>query len=259
MKKILFLLFFPIALSAQYATTSYVTLNEGMEKDYLKIEELWSEYHKEAVKNGHKSSWAIWKVDPTGYDDKVESSRIPHFMIVETYNNKTLLDEESDRYDTEGMKKIKTLIKQKLKGKISNRNINKILSKNVEKERRSYIHQGLAGTPLTGGSLKAGDIMRVTPMKQLEDDYEKYETEFYQKIFSNNVMKGNHRWWAFSKIIDRSENALTFGTHSAWNIGIKGKQLDLPKDFASQKIMEITGTARKMYNPTTYELVYIVD
>jgi hypothetical protein len=48
MKKLLFLLFFPIALSAQYATTSYITLNEGMEKDYLKIEELWSEYHKEA-------------------------------------------------------------------------------------------------------------------------------------------------------------------------------------------------------------------
>ena len=259
MKKLLFLLFFPIALSAQYATTSYITLNEGMEKDYLKIEELWSEYHKEAVKKGHKSSWAIWKVDPTGYDDKVESTRIPHFMIVETYKSKTLLDEEFARYDVEGMKKINNLIKQKLKGKISSRNINKILGKNVEKERRSYLHQGLAGTPLTGGSLKPGDIMQITPMEQLEDDYEKYETEFYQKIFSNNVMKGNHRYWGFSKIIDRSENALTFGTHSAWNIGIEGKQLDFPQDFVSQKIMEITDNARKMYNATKFELVYVVD
>ena len=180
-------------------------------------------------------------------------------MIVETYKSKALLDEEFARYDVEGMKKINNLIKQKLKGKISSRNINKILGKNIEKERRSYVHQGVAGTPLTGGSLKPGDIMQVTPMEQLEDDYEKYETEFYQKIFSNNVMKGNHRYWGFSKIIDRSENALTFGTHSAWNIGIEGKQLDFPQDFVSQKIMEITDDARKMYNATTFELVYIVD
>ena len=72
-------------------------------------------------------------------------------------------------------------------------------------------------------------------------------------------MKGNHRYWGFSKIIDRSENALTFGTHSAWNIGIEGKQLEFPQDFVSQKIMEITDNARKMYNATTFELVYIVD
>ena len=62
-----------------------------------------------------------------------------------------------------------------------------------------------------------------------------------------------------TKIIGRSDNALTFNTHAAWNIGIEGKELELPKDFASQKIMEITGAARKMYNPTTYELVYRVE
>ena len=92
-------------------------------------------------KNRHKSSWAIWKVDPTGYDDKIESSRIQHFMIVETYKSKALLDQEFARYDVEGMKKINNFIKQKLKRKISSRNTNKILGKNVEKERRAYVHQ----------------------------------------------------------------------------------------------------------------------
>jgi hypothetical protein len=36
-------------------------------------------------------------------------------------------------------------------------------------------------------------------------------------------------------------------------------QLEFPQDFVSQKIMEITDNARKMYNATTFELVYIVD
>ncbi len=261
MKKILLLLaclIFNISFS-QYASSSFVTLKEGMDKSYLEIEKLWSEYHKEAIKKGHKSNWAIWKVDPTGYEDKIEKSRIPHYMIVETFKSKELLDEEMSRYNKEGLKKINQLIKQKLKGKISSRNIDKILMKNVEKERRMYIHQGLAGTPFTGGSLKPGDKMQVAPMQQLQEDYEQYEIQFYQKIFSDNVMKGNHRWWGFTKIIDRSDNALKFNTHAAWNIGIDGKQLEFPDDFASQKIMEITNNARKMYTPTSFELIYFVE
>ena len=89
MKKLLIaLILFPLLGYSQYAASSFVTLNEGMEEAYLKIEKLWSEYHKEAVKKGHKNSWSIWKVDPTGYDDKIEKSRIPHFMIVENFRYK---------------------------------------------------------------------------------------------------------------------------------------------------------------------------
>ena len=249
---------FSIAFS-QYATSSFITLNEGMEDAYLEIEKLWSEYHKEGVKKGYKNSWSIWRVDPTGYEDKIDKSRIPHFMILETYESKEQLDNEFARYDEKGMMEIISLIKKKMKGKMSSSKVGKILSKNVEKERRSYMHQGLAATPFTGGSLKLGDKMQVTPMQQLQDDYEKYETEFYQKIFSENVMKGNHRYWGFTKIIGRSDNALNINTHSAWNMGFDGKNLDLPQDFVSQKIIEITDDARKMYNATTLELVLHVE
>ena len=258
-KTLLAFILFPLIGYSQYAAGSFVTLNEGMEDSYLKIEKLWSEYHKEAVKKGYKNSWSIWKVDPTGYDDKIEKSRIPHFMILETYSTKEKMDEEFARYDKKGLANIRALIKKKMKGKMSSSQVDKILSKNVEKERRGYIHQGLSATPFTGGSLKPGDKMQVTPMQQLQDDYEKFETEFYQKIFLDNIMKGNHRWWGFTKIIGRSDNALTFVTHSAWNIGIEGKEFEMPKDFASQKIIEITDAARKMYNPTTFELVYRVE
>ena len=243
----------------QFASTSFVTLNDGMEKAYLELEEVWSEYHKEAVKNGQKSSWAIWKVDPTGYEDKIEKSRIPNFLIVETYESKEQMDDEAKRYTPEGFKKIQSIIKRRLKGKMSSSKINSILSKKVDKERRVYHHQALASTPFTGGGLKPGDKLVITPMQQLEDDYEKYETEFFQKIFADNVMKGNHRWWGFTKIFNRSENALTFNTHAAWNMPIEGKQLDFPEDFASQKVFELTGKARKSYNPTSYELVMVVD
>jgi hypothetical protein len=96
-------------------------------------------------------------------------------------------------------------------------------------------------------------------MKQLQDDYEDYEVNFYKNIFSKHVMDGNHRWWGFSKIIDRNENALDISTHSAWNMWSEGKTIKWPEDFSSKKIMEITPQARKMYNPIQLTLVYVAD
>ena len=261
MKNIFFLIAwaFTLSVSAQYVSSSFVTLNEGMDQAYLDIEMLWKVYHQDAIQSGRKTGWSIWKVSPENYDDKVDASRIPHYLIVETFATKEALDQEMASYNEEGLANITKLIKQKFKGKISARKIDQILSKDVNKERRTYIHQGIAQTPFTGGGLKPGDKMVLAPMEQLQEDYEQYETEFYQKVFADNVMKGNHRWWGFTKIIDRSENALGFTTHAAWNIGFDGKTVEFPQDFVSQKIISITGAARKMYNPVQLELIYVAD
>ena len=40
---------------------------------------------------------------------------------------------------------------------------------------------------------------------------------------------------------------------------IEGKNMEMPEDFSSKKIMEITPQARKMNNPIQLTLVYVVD
>jgi len=261
MKKIFVLitvLFFNFTFS-QYASGSFIVLNEGMEEDYLMTEKLWQVYHKKSVKDGHKNHWSIWKVDVTNYEDKIEEDRFPDYFILEGYNTLDDLTAESDRYSPEGLKEISNYIKSKMKGKMSSRAIDKILSKSVRKETRMYHHQFLAATPFTGGGLKVGDKMTIAPMQQLQDDYEDFETNFYKDLFNERVMNGDHRWWGFSKVINRNDNALTISTHTAWNMFIDGKELGWPEDFASRKIMEITPQARKMYNPIQLTLVYVVD
>ena len=261
MKKILLSVLFLCSgiANGQYASTIFVTLNDGMEQAYLDIEMLWQAYHEETVKQGLKSGWSVWKIDPAGYDDKIEASRTPDYLIIESYATMEAMEKQNASYTTEGIEAIVNTIKRKFRGKISSRKIDRMLAKDVNKERRTYVHQMLAQTPFTGGDLKPGEKMVLAPMQQLQDDYEQYETAFYQKVFADNVMKGNHRWWGFTKIIDRSENAINNTTHAAWNIGIEGKSMDMPQDFASQKIFEITSEARKMYNPITLELVYTVQ
>ena len=43
-------LFFSFSINAQYAVMYAVDLNEGAEEDSLKLEEFWSEIHKEVIK-----------------------------------------------------------------------------------------------------------------------------------------------------------------------------------------------------------------
>jgi len=261
MKKLLFIIsiFFSINSYSQYASGSFIVLNEGMEEDYLLTEKLWQVYHKKSVKDGHKNHWSIWKVDVTNYEDKIEEDRFPDYFILEGYNTLEDLTAESERYSPEGFKEISNYIKSKMKGKMSSRAIDKILSKSVRKETRMYHHQFLAATPFTGGGLKVGDKMSIAPMQQLQDDYEDFETNFYKDLFNKRVMNGDHRWWGFSKIINRNDKALNISTHTAWNMFIEGKNMEWPEDFTSRKIMEITPQARKMYNPIQLKLVYVAD
>jgi len=261
MKKIIFIvsILFSITSYSQVASGSFIVLNEGAEQDYLNIEELWQVYHQKSVNDGHKNHWSIWKVDISNYDDKTEKDRFPDYFILEGYDNLDDLNAEYARYTPEGWKVISGYIKKSMKGKMSSRKIDKILSKQVRKETRTYHHHFMASTPFTGGRLKAGDKMSLAPMKQLQDDYEDYEVNFYKNIFSKHVMDGNHRWWGFSKIINRTESALDISTHSAWNMWTEGKTITWPEDFASKKIMEITPQARKMYNPIQLTLVYVAD
>ena len=72
------------------------------------------------------------------------------------------------------------------------------------KERRNYITQGVDQTIWSGGDLKPGDTMNLTPTQALNDDFENYETKFWKPYIEKAIIKGQHRWWALSKVIDTS-------------------------------------------------------
>ena len=64
MKKILllFAVLFSFSVNAQYAVMWAIDLNDGAEDDYVKLEEFYSEIHKEALKQGLRSGWSVWKL-----------------------------------------------------------------------------------------------------------------------------------------------------------------------------------------------------
>ena len=71
MKKILllFAVLFSFSVNAQYAVMWAIDLNDGAEDDYVKLEEFYSEIHKEALKQGLRSGWSVWKRTPQEGDE----------------------------------------------------------------------------------------------------------------------------------------------------------------------------------------------
>ena len=213
MKKILllFTLLITISINAQVGIMNFFVLNEGSEADYLKLETIWSEYQQYTVDNGEKMGWSVWKVDM--YDGKpMENTAYIVFNVFESQEQA-----EAVKWN---QKKFLSVVKKRLKGKMSSSYINKILAKNVKKDNYQSTFEVVDMTPLVGGDLKPGDKMYFNSMTQKNDDYEKFESEVWKPIVMQQLMAGNQRQWVLTKTLTKNEllqEVNPDGTHTTWN------------------------------------------
>lgn len=157
-----------------------------------------------------------------------------------------------------------SIMKKGLKGKMSNSAINKILNNGpkIKKEVRIYQLELLDATPLTGGDLKIGDKMTFAPMVQKTEDYEDVESYIAKPYFLNQVMNGKHRWWGFTKVVERNEDAYEQISHIAWNIPIPGATHDpyiVGNEFVQKVIEDKMNSSREMINSQELTLIYQND
>ena len=50
MKKLIFLFLLPLSITAQYAVADFIVINEGMGKDYEKLELAWSIFRQNQIR-----------------------------------------------------------------------------------------------------------------------------------------------------------------------------------------------------------------
>ena len=137
---LIFILFFSFSLNAQYAVMSAVDLNDGAEEDYLKLEKFWSGIHQEAVEQGLKSGWAVWKRTPEEGDEPGNNE----YLIFNLYNSMEQLEKGYNAAE---------LAQKVYKGKMSKRSIQKMMdgTGSESRERRNYILKVVDATILAEG------------------------------------------------------------------------------------------------------------
>ncbi len=119
----------------------------------------------------------------------------------------------------------------------------------------------LDATPLTGGDLKVGDKMTFCSNGSKTEDYEDVESYIAKPYFLNQVMNGKHRWWGFTKVVERNEDAYEQISHIAWNISIPGANMIhiVGNEFVQKVLEDKMNSSREMINSQELTLIYQND
>ena len=260
MKKIfvfIFSLLFTLSYS-QYAVVDFIALNDGTDADYHNLEKVWKVYHQKSIDKGEKTGWAVWKKSPMNGEYGENEAQ---YVVINQFASKEQLEKWTKKFNYENAVAI---MKKGLKGKMSSSAVNKILTKGstIKKEVRIYQLQMLDATPFTGGDLKIGDKMVFSPMTQKTEDYEQVESFIAKPYFLQQVMNGKHRWWGFTKVVDRNKKAYESVSHIAWNIPIPNEEHDeymVANEFVQKVLEDKISSSREMINSQELTLVYKND
>ena len=251
MKKILLLLTVLFSFSVNAQTVMWaIDLKDGAEDDYLKLEEFYSEIHKEGLKQGLRSGWSVWKRTPQEGDEANQAE----YVIFDNFSSTEQM--EGNGTSNEELAQIA------YKGKMSKRAITKMLETtgSYSRERRTYVLEAVHYTILSGGNIKPGDKATINLMTKKTDDFESYESEIWKPIAEKNIMKGSLRQWVLAKVTDRSENAWSEFTHLAWNLrgnpDIEGQELS---GFIWEKLWEGIESSRDMQDANEFTCVFAVN
>ncbi len=229
-------LIFTFNATSQIAVMTAVDLKDGAEGDYLKLEKFYSAVHKEAIKQGYRTGWSLWKA-PNNPDDPTA----PEYILFDNF--------------TEEAKEI-------YKGKMSRRAIEKMAGswQDTSNERRSYVLKVVDATILAGGDIKPGDQVSINFMSKKTDDFENYETKVWKPVAEKNILMGNLRQWALVEAIGRSENAYDNWSHLVFNL-----QADNPGEWSGtsgfkwERLWEGIESSRDMSEATTLTCVMVVQ
>ena len=257
MKKILLILLLaPFTIFAQYAVADFIVINDGMDSQYNQLEKVWGAWHQNSIDNGEKTNWAVWKRTPKSDDGENAAD----YVVFNQFNSKEKMGDYINGSGDFSINGAISTMKSKLKG-MSTSSIRKIVQsgQKIKKQVRTYHLQLLDATPLTGGDIKVGDKMTYAAMVQKSDDYEKVESFIAKPYFLNQVMNGKHRWWGFTKVIDRNEEAVGRITHLAWNMWIPDAEHDdymVENEFIQKVLSDKMQSSREMLNAQELTLVY---
>ena len=201
MKKIIYTIIVALIsfnLSAQYFTMDFFVLNEGTESDYLKLEQVWKEYQMDAVEKGDKLGWMVFKVNKRN-GEPVENTS---YVVINDFKSKEQFEKQGKNWSWDNFNSI---VRPRLKGKMSSSTIKRVLAKNVKKE--TYSMQGFVidGTPWVGGDIKKGDVFSWGSAKALNEDYIKFEKEVWKPIAMRSVMSSNQYGWYITEITQKNE------------------------------------------------------
>lgn len=191
---------------AQEAPKNYYLLFEFMKlkgdqgNDYLKVEEFWSGIHKQRVADKSILGWDLWYLTPSGAEQGSQYLTVTLFPSLEGM-----------------LKAIESLdvwaYAKKAYPNKTDKELNAMLDKTSKS--RDMVHQVLfrkIDDTKDDFKMQVGTMLTMDIMKQLDNSYEKAESEIFKPWHQQMVNEGKKGSWKFLQTILPS-GSMAYGTH----------------------------------------------
>ena len=253
MKKTFLTILFLLALTSNqvfsqnfYAQIQEVTVQEGLNSEYEEFEKFWSVVNEKLIADGHLAGWSFWKVNPESNDNNPWADYILYNQFSsEDQMNSTL--SKSPEWWTEYVEKAhkgkskRSLIKKYVKETLDNKYKERLVTYNISNV-AAFADDKLQ--PAVGiNAVYIG-------MEQLNEDYERFETEYFQ-----NRHKGNKLYWEFNKITNRSDNAYKPVTHNIFEVNMENSGQDQDSSFVDEMMVKYGSASRTLHGWMVVELL----
>jgi hypothetical protein len=235
--------------SKAYRQVEEITLNEGLEEDYIKFESFWKTIKEKHVKEGKLAGWFVWKVDPTSNDNKAWAD----YLIVNVYANEKQMKDMASKPLEWWQNEMKVAHKGKTKRSIIKKYSQETMDNKYRKKSISYVNKGLDAFMLEEASPNIGTKANYIGIEQLNDDYVDFETKFFAPSHKESKAR---LYWELNEIIDRSENAYKPVTHMIFEIpNPNAPETEWEPSFAEEMAMKYGIASRKFHGTLSTELV----
>ena len=169
-----------------------ITLNEGMEKDYIKFENMYSSAHEKVQKKGEKAGWFLFKVVPTEEGTQWPPNNSKpwcDFVLFNIFSDDSQLD--GDWGMGSNQKETEAFVRKANYGKMKNSEMTRLfkMANKFRKKSTSYTLKDVDST-IDIGPIKVGDRATLLGVEQLNEDYEKYEPEFFKTYHNKQITDG---------------------------------------------------------------------
>lgn len=209
MKKLITLalvIFITIRINAQenpkqlYLLFEFMQVNDEQESNYWQVEEFWSGIHKQRVADKTIVSWDMWSLTPAGVKQGSQ------YMTVTTFASLKDMLQASSWWDVDKyVKKAYPDMKEKelnamFEKTARSRDIaNQVYLKRIDRTENSF-------------EMKPGIIATIDIMKQLDEGYEKAESEIFKPWHQEMVTKEKKGSWGLLRVI-LPAGSESYGTH----------------------------------------------
>lgn len=198
MKKLLTLvlvIFMSIATHAQEKPASQYLLFEFMQvsaensSDYWSVEEFWSGIHKQRVADKSIIGWDLWSLTPSGTKQGSQYLTVTVFAsLKDMLNGMTSLDVMAyakKAYPNKSDKDFAAMMEKTAKSRDM---AHQVLFRSVDMTKDNF-------------QMKVGTVITIDIMKQLDDSYEKAESEIFKPWHQQMVDAGKKGHWELDQAI----------------------------------------------------------